>query len=113
MPVYNAERYLAGTLDSILAQSFRDFELIISDNGSTDRTAQICRDYASRDSRIRYLRHEVNRGAAWNRNYVLDLARENSSNGIPTTTGSLPPSWKNVWPCWIGPPRRFFAFQNM
>jgi glycosyltransferase involved in cell wall biosynthesis len=75
MPVYNAERYLAGTLESILAQSFRDFELIISDNGSTDRTEQICRDYASRDSRICYLRHEVNRGAAWNHNNVLYVAR--------------------------------------
>jgi glycosyltransferase involved in cell wall biosynthesis len=75
MPVYNAERFLAGTLDTILAQSFRDFELIISDNGSTDRTARICRDYASRDSRICYFRHEVNRGAAWNFNYVLSLAR--------------------------------------
>jgi glycosyltransferase involved in cell wall biosynthesis len=75
MPLYNAELYLAGTLDSILAQSFRDFELIISDNGSTDRTEQICRDYMSRDSRIRYFRHELNRGAAWNHNYVLDLAR--------------------------------------
>ncbi len=75
MPLYNAERFLAGTLDSIVAQSFRDFELIISDNGSTDRTASICRDYASRDSRIRYFRHEVNRGAAWNHNYVLGLAQ--------------------------------------
>ena len=75
MPVYNAERFLAGTLDSIVAQSFRDFELIISDNGSTDRTASICRDYASRDCRIRYFRHEVNRGAAWNHNYVLGLAQ--------------------------------------
>ena len=64
-----------GRSNSILAQSFRDFELIISDNGSTDRTAQICRDYASRDSRIRYLRHEVNRGAAWNHNNVLYVAR--------------------------------------
>ena len=113
MPVYNAERYLAGTLDTILAQSFRDFELIISDNGSTDRTARICRNYASHDTRIRYVRHEVNRGAAWNHNYVLSLARGNSSNGIPTTTALLRPSWKNVWPFWIGPPRRFFAFQNM
>jgi glycosyltransferase involved in cell wall biosynthesis len=74
MPVYNAERYLAGTLGSILAQSFRDFELIISDNGSIDRTEQICREYASHDSRICYVRHEVNRGAAWNHNYALSLA---------------------------------------
>jgi glycosyltransferase involved in cell wall biosynthesis len=75
MPVYNGERFLAGTLDSILAQSFRDFELIISDNGSTDGTARICRDYTARDSRIRYFRHDVNRGAAWNHNYVLGLAQ--------------------------------------
>ena len=75
VPVYNSQRFLEGTLDSILTQSFRDFELIISDNGSTDRTASICRDYASRDSRIRYFRHEVNRGAAWNHNYVLGLAQ--------------------------------------
>jgi glycosyltransferase involved in cell wall biosynthesis len=75
MPVYNAQRYLEGTLDSILAQSFRDFELIISDNGSTDRTEAICRDYASRDSRISYFRHEENRGAGWNFQYVFHRAR--------------------------------------
>jgi glycosyltransferase involved in cell wall biosynthesis len=75
MPVYNAQRYLAGTLDSILGQTFRDFELVISDNGSSDRTEQICREYASRDGRIRYYRNDVNRGAAWNHNRVLDLSR--------------------------------------
>jgi GT2 family glycosyltransferase len=75
MPLYNAERYLAGTLESILGQTFCDLEVVISDNGSTDRTEQICRQYASRDNRIRYYRNEVNRGAAWNYNHVFELAR--------------------------------------
>jgi glycosyltransferase involved in cell wall biosynthesis len=75
MPVYNGERFLRETLDSLLGQTYRDFELIISDNGSTDTTQQICREYASRDSRIRYHREEVNRGAGWNYNRVVDLAR--------------------------------------
>jgi glycosyltransferase involved in cell wall biosynthesis len=75
MPLYNAERFLAQTLDSILGQSFRDFEVVLSDNGSTDRTEQICREYAAKDSRIRYYRNEVNRGAAWNHNRVFELSR--------------------------------------
>lgn len=75
MPLYNAEQYLALTLDSILAQTFSDFELVISDNGSTDRTQDICRAYAARDYRIRYYRGEVNHGAAWNHNRVFELSR--------------------------------------
>lgn len=74
VPVYNGARYLAETLDSLLAQTFRDFELIVSDNGSTDRTEEICRSYAERDSRIQYYRSETNRGAAWNHNRVFELA---------------------------------------
>ncbi len=74
MPLYNAERYLRETLESVLSQTYREFELIISDNGSTDSTDAICREYAAKDSRIRYYRNEENRGAAWNFNYVLALA---------------------------------------
>ena len=66
LPVYNAERYLAETLDSVLAQTYRDFVLYIADNASTDGTEAICRDYASRDSRIHYIRNPVNIGAAAN-----------------------------------------------
>jgi glycosyltransferase involved in cell wall biosynthesis len=73
MPVYNGEQHIAATLDSILAQTYRNFELIISDNGSTDRTEQICRDYASRDGRIRYFRNAENLGAARNYNRVFEL----------------------------------------
>jgi glycosyltransferase involved in cell wall biosynthesis len=75
MPVYNGERFLRETLDSLLGQTFEDFELIISDNGSTDGTQTMCREYAARDSRIRYHREEINRGAGWNYNRVVDLAR--------------------------------------
>lgn len=75
IPVFNGERFVAAALDSALAQTFSDFELIISDNGSTDRTEQICRSYAARDLRIRYYRNDVNRGAAWNHNRVVELAR--------------------------------------
>jgi glycosyltransferase involved in cell wall biosynthesis len=68
MPVYNGEPYLTRALDALLAQSFTDFELIISDNASTDATETICREYAARDRRIRYYRCNENHGAAWNFN---------------------------------------------
>jgi glycosyltransferase involved in cell wall biosynthesis len=74
MPVYNGERYLAQSIEAILNQTFRNLELIISDNCSDDRTEQICRSYAARDSRVRYFRQDVNRGAAWNHNVVFELS---------------------------------------
>jgi glycosyltransferase involved in cell wall biosynthesis len=74
VPVFNGEGYLAQALDSILAQTYSDFELIISDNASTDRTEEICRAYAARDRRIRYFRKEANRGAAGNFNRVFELS---------------------------------------
>jgi glycosyltransferase involved in cell wall biosynthesis len=75
LPVYNGANFLAETLDHLLAQTFTDFELIISDNGSSDDTERICRAYAERDPRVRYLREEANRGATWNHNRVMRLAR--------------------------------------
>ncbi len=75
MPVYNGENFLAATLDSLLAQTYTDFELIICDNASTDGTAAIGRAYAARDGRIRYLRNERNIGASANYNLSFDLAR--------------------------------------
>ncbi|HEY9601350.1 MAG TPA: glycosyltransferase family 2 protein [Allocoleopsis sp.] len=75
MPVYNGERFIREALDSILAQTFKDFEVIISDNASTDGTQDICESYAQRDERVHYYRHEQNRGAAWNFNYVVQAAR--------------------------------------
>jgi glycosyltransferase involved in cell wall biosynthesis len=74
MPVYNGIPFLKETLDSILAQTFHDFELIISDNASTDETEEICRAYAAKEKRIRYYRQQENQGAAWNHNHVVELA---------------------------------------
>ena len=74
LPTYTGERFLAASLDSLLAQDHPRFELLISDNGSTDRTGEIARAYALRDPRIRYLRSETNRGAVWNFDRVRDLA---------------------------------------
>lgn len=75
LPVYNGERFLRFALDSILTQTYRDFELIISDNASTDETKQICQEYASRDSRIRYVRNMENIGATANFNKVFKMGR--------------------------------------
>ena len=74
VPVYNGENFLADALDSILAQTFGDFELLISDNASTDGTAEICREYARRDPRVRYHRNEVNVGGVDNINQVFGRA---------------------------------------
>ncbi|AXI55432.1 hypothetical protein SuNHUV7_27560 (plasmid) [Pseudoseohaeicola sp. NH-UV-7] len=74
LPVFNGENYLAQTLDSILAQSFKDFELIISDNASTDATQSICENYARKDDRIRYIRQSKNLGAAANYDFTFHEA---------------------------------------
>jgi glycosyltransferase involved in cell wall biosynthesis len=75
LPVRNGGAFLAEALDHLLAQRFADLELIVSDNGSVDDTERICRAYAERDPRVRYFREEVNRGATWNHNRVIALAR--------------------------------------
>jgi glycosyltransferase involved in cell wall biosynthesis len=75
LPVYNGEAFLARALDSLLAQTFTDFEVVISDNASTDRTGEICKEYAERDPRIRYYRQSENFGAAYNYNFTVEPAR--------------------------------------
>lgn len=75
LPVYNGENYLSEALESILKQTFTDFELIISDNASTDRTQEICERYAAQDERITYTRMEKNVGAAKNYNILINHAR--------------------------------------
>jgi glycosyltransferase involved in cell wall biosynthesis len=72
MPVYNGEHFIREALDSLLAQTFTEFELIISDNGSSDATEAICKEYAAKDRRIRYVRQAENRGAGANFQFVLD-----------------------------------------
>jgi glycosyltransferase involved in cell wall biosynthesis len=73
--VYNGQQFIEQALDSLLSQSFRNFEIIICDNDSQDRTEQICREYMRRDPRVRYYRNPTNLGLAGNWARVLKLAR--------------------------------------
>lgn len=75
MPLYNEERFAGEALQSLLAQTYPNFEILISDNASTDRTGDVCRELASRDSRIRYHRNAENIGAAMNFDKVMQLAK--------------------------------------
>jgi glycosyltransferase involved in cell wall biosynthesis len=75
LPVYNGEKYLAESIEALLGQSFEDFELIISDNASTDSTADICRRYAKQDARIRYVRQPYNIGSTPNHNFLFQQSR--------------------------------------
>ena len=75
MPVYNGANFLGQALESLLAQTYTDFELIISDNASSDATAEICRAFAGTDSRIRYTRTERTIGPAENHNRLVRMAR--------------------------------------
>lgn len=75
LPVYNGEKYIAESLEALLGQTYGDFELIISDNASTDGTAEICRQYHRSDPRVRYSRQEHNIGAVGNHNFVFREAR--------------------------------------
>jgi glycosyltransferase involved in cell wall biosynthesis len=75
MPVFNGGQFLESALKSLLAQTFDDFELVISDNASTDETESICRDFAAVDKRIRYSRNSTNLGLAKNQNSVIRDSR--------------------------------------
>ena len=58
IPVYNGEQYIKDTIDSLLSQTFKNFEVIISDNASTDSTKKKCLDYVAQDNRIHYIQQE-------------------------------------------------------
>lgn len=75
MPVYNGERSIREALDSLLAQDYGNFELILSDNASTDATAQICQEYLSKDKRISYFRNDCKVEQMANFRLALDKAR--------------------------------------
>ncbi|MFZ0544108.1 MAG: glycosyltransferase family 2 protein [Candidatus Promineifilaceae bacterium] len=74
LPVYNGDKFVAQAIESVLNQTFTDFELIISDNCSTDHTQQICERYAAQDSRVKYHRNVENLGAAANFNCCFELS---------------------------------------
>ena len=72
IPVYNGEKSIKKAIDSVLNQTLQDFEIIISDNASTDLTKNICEEYAKKDKRIRLTKQEKNIGLFWNYKFVLD-----------------------------------------
>jgi len=74
LPTYNGERFIRQSLDSLIEQDYENFELIISDNASTDKTPEICKEYVSKDPRIKYYRNERNLGAIANFKRVFELS---------------------------------------
>jgi glycosyltransferase involved in cell wall biosynthesis len=72
MMIYNEAKYINEAIDSLLAQTYKDFILIISDNASMDGTSEICKHYAEKDKRIIYIRHNKNTGAFFSFNFILD-----------------------------------------
>lgn len=75
LPVYNGQRYVERALESLLAQDYPHLEIVISDNASTDRTPEICQDYAAKYPQLKYFRAAKNSGASWNFNEVFRLSR--------------------------------------
>ena len=74
IPIYKTERYLSRCLDSVLAQSYSDLEVLLIDDGSPDHCPELCEEYAAKDKRIRVI-HQKNQGQAVARNHALDVAQ--------------------------------------
>jgi glycosyltransferase involved in cell wall biosynthesis len=74
-PAYNSEKYIAETILSVLAQSYQNWEMIIVDDSSTDKTAEIISSFKEKDSRIKYIYNSTNKGSAYSRNVALQKAK--------------------------------------
>jgi glycosyltransferase involved in cell wall biosynthesis len=75
LPAHNGARYITQTLNSLISQTFTDFELIISDDASTDRTLAICKEFADKDKRLRLYRNERNIGMLQNFRLVFERSQ--------------------------------------
>ena len=75
LPVYNGENFIEKTLKCLINQSYKNIEIIISDNASSDKTEEICRYYLKFDKRISYFRNKINKGASWNYNFVFHRSK--------------------------------------
>lgn len=74
MPIFNGENFMRQAIESVLSQDYQHFELLISDNGSQDATAEICKEFMAKDERIKYHRFDVNQGASKNYNKTFEMA---------------------------------------
>ena len=90
IPVYNGEKYLAEAIESALSQTYSDFEVVIADNASTDKTPDICKVFAEKDERVRYVRNPENLGASPNYRRVFELARGEYFCWMPADEAMLP-----------------------
>src|SRR5262249_49857107 len=90
LPVYDGERFLPESLDHLLGQTYSDFEIVIDDNASTDRTSQICREYVLRDPRIRYFQRAAALGYVWR--HENDVSPDSSRARSPRAEGAELPS---------------------
>jgi len=77
MPVYNTEKYVWEAIENILSQTFTDFEFIIIDDASTDKSYEICKKYAEKDSRMKLFKNEVNMWISFTRNKLISLTNTN------------------------------------
>ena len=80
VPVYNVEKYIHAAVDSILNQTFTDFDLILVDDGSPDQCGAICDEYAAQDQRVHVIHHKENLGLSAARNSGIDWAFEESDS---------------------------------
>ena len=96
MPVYNGARYLTSALDSLLAQTFADFELVISDNASNDATPAICRKFAAADPRVRISGTTAIKVRFGISITSFEFHTAHTSSGPPVTTCANRPSWRNA-----------------
>src|SRR5215831_6268459 len=74
MPIYNREKYVAASIEAHLDKTYTDFELIVTDNASTDRSGEICRAYAAKDPRVKYFLNDRNLGASANYSRAFELS---------------------------------------
>ena len=90
IPVYNGEKFICKCIESVLQQTHRNFELIISDNASTDSTSKICEEYLRKDNRITFVRQNKNMGQNWNFNFLLEKANGEYFVWVAADTFLLP-----------------------
>lgn len=98
MPIYNSEKYLRRCIDSVLAQTASDFELILVDDGSKDKSGEICEEYAATDSRVKYIRKE-NAGVSAARNTGLDNAKGEYIGFIDSDDEIKPDMYQSLLDC--------------
>ena len=113
LPVYNGERWLRGALDCLLGQTYRNIELVVCDNASTDATSALCAEYVERDPRVRYFRNPYNVGTRGpSGNFCRVLAHATGDFNVGSADDGRDPTTSNRVTAYSGIRRRFCARQQ-